>query len=306
MRRLWLILPLCAACNADDLGCRIDVECGAGQVCADGICVPARSLEGGPSLPDGGLGDLAQPGPPDGFSPDALTASCPFNGDGILQRAEIPAMPGLGAYFESTPAGQTATVNLVKQSGGWDFSAVAASDQKVFDGLLSPNGPWWAALFPSASYAQLLDSGTGLLGVYRIEDSALRLLGAVSTTGGVGSTAVAYNPPIDVIRFPLKLGDSWSTTSTVTGTYLGVFFDATETWAMKVDDTGSAKTQAATFSTLRLRVDFEQDYGLSITKQIVYLFLAECYGVVTRVRSQNGETSADFTQASEYRRMAAP
>ena len=64
--------------------------------------------------------------------------------------------------------------------------------------------------------------------------------------------------------------------------------------------------QQASFPSLRLRLDYQQDYGFSVTKQISYLFLTECYGVVTRVRSQSGETSADFTKATEYRRMAAP
>ena len=301
-----LALPGLSGCSGP-AGCRVDVECGGGLVCADGQCLPSRGQSDASSeLDSGPRADMAQPGAPDGFSADALTNGCPFNMDGIIQRAEIPAMPGLGGFFEATQTGTTATVDVKKHSGTWDFSAVGASDEKVFDGLTSPTGAWWATSFPDASYAQLLDASSGLLGVYKIEDTRLRLLGAVSATSGFGSTNVKYDPPIDVLRFPLSSTSTWTVSTTLSGTASGIGFYATETWGFKVDDSGTVKTPAATFPSLRLRVDYEQVYGFSVSTRISYLFITECYGTIARIRSNSGETSGDFTQASEYRRLAAP
>jgi hypothetical protein len=131
-------------------------------------------------------------------------------------------------------------------------------------------------------------------------------LGAVSPTDGLDRTLLTYDPPIDVLRFPLGSGDHWTVSASLSGVASGIGFFATETWTMNVDDSGKAKTPAATFDVLRLRVDYQQTYGFAVTTHISYLFLAECYGVVTRVRSTTGETNASFTQASEYRRLAAP
>jgi hypothetical protein len=303
MRALFVCAALLAGCDAGDLGCRVDVECGSGQVCVAGGCVDRAAPGPGDTAADGGAPDLAQPtSAPDGFSPDAF--SCPFNGDGVLQRAELPAMPGLGGFFMAAPA--HTTVNLIKTAGVWDFSGPKAGDEKVFDGLTSPAGTWWAVAFPDASYAQLLDAGTGLIGVYKIDDTHLYLLGAVSASDGISRTQLTYAPPIDVLHFPLSLGASWSVTANLSGVVSGIAFFATETWAMSVDDRGQAKTPAASFDALRLRIDYEQVYGLAVTRHVSYLFLSECYGVVTRIRSADGVTAADFTDASEYRRLAAP
>ena len=299
-----------SACGSSDVVCRVDSECNGGEVCSVGRCVP---LAEAPDLSVGNdvdlaprSGDMAQPPAPDGFSPDALTSGCPFNNDGIIQRAEIPAMPGLGGFFVSNQSGTTATVNLNKVGGIWDFSAVSSGEEKVFDGLTSPTGTWWAASFPDASYAQLTDAAHDLLGVYKLDEGHLYLLGVVSRTNPAFTTTnLAYNPPIEVLRFPLTSTSGWTSTSTVSGTASGYSFYATETWIMKVDDTGKTKTPAATFDTLRLRVDYKQVW-FTTTQQVIYLWVAECYGTVARIKSQTGTTSADFTQASEYRRMTSP
>jgi hypothetical protein len=183
---------------------------------------------------------------------------------------------------------------------------VAVTDEKIFDGLSAPTGTWWAAAFPTASYAQLLDPESDLLGVYRIEDTRLSLLGVVSRTDGFYSTKLTYDPPMEVLRFPLGPTSQWTGTSSLTGTASGVAFFGSETWAMKVDDTGTVKTPAADFPSLRLRVDYEQTWGFSVQRRIIYLFLTECYGTIARVRSTAGETSSSFTEASELRRLAAP
>jgi hypothetical protein len=66
------------------------------------------------------------------------------------------------------------------------------------------------------------------------------------------------------------------------------------------------KVPAATFDTLRLRAHYTQTYGFLVTTRITLIHLAECYGAVARIRSRDNETVEDFTQAAEYRRLAAP
>ena len=55
-----------------------------------------------------------------------------------------------------------------------------------------------------------------------------------------------------------------------------------------------------------MRMDYTQTFGLLVTARITWLHLAECYGVIARVRSVDGETQPDFTRATEYRRLATP
>ena len=300
-----------AACGSGDIACRVDSECTGGGVCSIGRCVPladAPDLSVRTDRDLGPRGDMAQPAAPDGFSQDAFVAGCNFNNDGVIQRAEMPAMAGLGGFFDANQSGSTVPVNLNKTGDTWDFSAVGAGDAKVFDGLTSPTGTWWASSFPDASYAQLTDADNDLLGVYKIDDSHLYLLGVVSRAQSMYTTTkLSYSPPIEVIRFPLSTTSAWTSTSSVTGTAAGYPFYATETWKMKVDDSGKAKTPAATFPSLRLRVDYTQlADSVYTTNQVVYLWLTECYGTVVRIKSATGVTSADFTSAVEYRRMAAP
>ena len=297
-------------CGAGSTTCRVDSECGSGDVCANGLCTRSGDApdQSGFQPVDFASFDVAPPpGPPDGFSPDALTAGCSFNNDGIIQRAEIPAMAGLGGFFWTNQPNSTSTVSLEQKNGVWDYSATASSDTKVFDGLVSPNGAYWQSSYPDASYAQLLDQANDLLGVYKIDDSHLYLLAVVSRTNAYPATNLKYDKPIEVLRFPLTIGETWTATSSVSGTAQGTFVTATETWKNTIDASGTVKTPAATFQTLRLRVDYTQiAYGYYTTSRHIYLYLAECYGAVARIQSKDNEPSATFTTAAEFRRLAAP
>src|SRR5256885_4578084 len=78
--------------------CRSDDDC-PGGACVVGRCRPLSGADlSGLGGDLGSAGDLATP-IPDGWNPDALTASCSFNSDGTLQRAEEPFIVGLGALF---------------------------------------------------------------------------------------------------------------------------------------------------------------------------------------------------------------
>src|SRR5205823_43024 len=155
-------------------------------------------------------------------------------------------------------AGTTVPVDETPHAGAWDFTAAVQGEHKVFDQLIAPNAQWWAADFPTATHAEKLDDGQSLYGVFRATANALQLLGVVGETGGPGRTELTYQTPIDVLRFPLAQGDTWSQSSTVSGLASGVFFTATESYTFTVDARGVTKAPALGVDTLRLRFDYRQ------------------------------------------------
>ena len=285
--------------------CRGDRDC-PGGACVVGQC---RSLAGGDLAVGGGGNDLGgatsdfTTAIPDGWSIDALPGSCAFNNDGTITRAELPVTVGLGALFAVNAPSTTVPVNNVAQNGTWDFSSPVSSERKQFDELLAPSGQWWAGDFPTATYGQRIDDGQQVYGVFRNDADQLVMLGVVSDQGGLSKTELTYATPIAVLQFPFSVGSTWTAESDVSGTAGGVGFFAHEKYVFTVDQRGKTKTPAATFDTLRIRMTLTRTFG-GATTQITYLHVAECYGTVARIRSQDGETSNDFTQASEYRRLA--
>jgi hypothetical protein len=305
-----LLAAALAGCSADSsFHCRSDNDCG-GSLCVNGVCrplAPAPDLSSG-TMPDGAVAaDLAQPITPPadgGLALDALAASCSFNSDGVIQRSEAPFLVGLGALYAVNPSGSTVPVNLTPAAAGWDFSAAVANESKIFDQILSPSGQWWSADFPSASYAEKLEDGQPILGVYRAAADRLELLGLVSEQSGFQKTELTYATPISILRFPISVGDHFTAGSDLSGTLDGFAFFGHDSYDITVDKRANTKVPAGSFDTLRLRINYTQTVGLVDTTRITYLHLTECYGAVARVRSQDNEPSNDFTQAVEYRRLA--
>lgn len=300
-----LALAGCGGTNKK-AGCVVDDDCPAGDVCVVGECRPLTGADlSGVADDMGPTVDLTTP-IPDGWNPDALAASCTFNGDGTITRSEESFTVGLGALFAVNSAGSTVPVNNVQQNGVWDFSAAVSGEAKQFDQLVDPSGQWWAADFTGATYGERIDDGQQAYGVFRVSGDKLEMMGVVSQQSGVNQTELKYATPIVALQFPLSVGTTWTSESDVSGTADGVLFYAHEKYVFSVDQRGTTRVPAASFDTLRLKMSYTQTYGALVTTRITYLHLAECYGAVARVRSQDNETSADFTQAAEYRRLANP
>lgn len=301
-----LLHALLPACDVEE-GCRADEECPAGHACVVGECRPLIGSDLSGVVPDDGgsppdLTDVI----PDGWSSDQLVGTCSTNMDGVIDDTETPLVPGLGGIFVTNPGGTTVAVQLKPTGGVWDYTAAPPGERKVFDQLRSPAGTWWAAEFPTATHAQRLDDNQPFWGVYRASSTALELLGVASETGGLQKTLLKYDTPIKVLTFPLAQDSQWTSESDVSGTAQGVFFAAREKYTFSVDARGTTKVPLGQFDTLRLRIDYRQSYGLYVTTRITYLHLAECWGAVARIRSKDNESSADFTEAAEYRRLGAP
>lgn len=305
---LALSLAALGGCSSeatlDGASCRTGAECASGVCLASGTCEPAP-------LTDGGLtpGDGAPP-----LSGDA--SACVPNADGRIDRAEFPVRPGLRATY--TYASNVA-VDLAGVTSGtetrWNFKGPFASDSTRVVDVQAPAGKWWAGAYPNASYVLTLGASSDLLGVFTLGATELTLAGVVSPSEGTTKTQLAYDPAPAFLRFPLRVGDSWTTTSTVTGTAQGIAIGPltgtqyTEAYATTVDAAGTVEVPFGTFKVVRVLTSLTRrnQAGLPIATlpdRKTVAFVAECFGTVASATSAGGETRALFTTAAELQRLA--
>ena len=282
-------------------GCLSNDDCG-GATCVAGRCSAApRDLSVG-----GGATAIDQAGPT--TTDGGVTTLCSPNHDGVIDRDEIVVLVGAGPGYAVNTPGTTVPVSLEAHSGVWDFSAPpdyqGGSEQQAFDQLLSAKGQWWSADFPSASYAMQAPGGQDLLIVMRSTDGDEEALGYVSQSSQ--ATELTYDHPIPLWQFPLAAGKQWTATANVTGRVDYVAVVESETWELLVTARGTTKVPLGTFDSLQLRIHVTQTIGLQQTTRYIYQHVAECYGQLARIRSQDNEASPDFTTAAERRRLALP
>ncbi len=258
------------------------------------------------------------------------TASCVPDGDGRIEWSEFVADPSLGiqaVYTTNTP-GSTVSVPSVggtdqgDGSWAWDFSAVdSATDTEWTIGLGMPEDAWFAEHFPTATYTVGLDASEAVLGVYRVNDDAesLELLGLASADEGTGDVLV-YEEPVVVFDFPLAVGNSWDNDQIqADGHWEGEDYPADFGWhgtvtlhhsyGFQVDRAGTMEAPIGGFDVLRVvstqRMEAVNSiYGSFADEGLfTYFYVAECTGLVARVRSTPDERDPDFADASEYLRL---
>jgi hypothetical protein len=234
--------------------------------------------------------------------------TCLPNLDGQLYASE--RRPGLGAQLRRlvNAAGTTRAVDLAGAGGTWDWSADYADDRLAVLEAKPLAGQWFASSFPEATFVAPVDVAGELWGVYRHTDAALELFGMASAVDApLGSrTLLVYQQPVQLYRFPLKPGASWTATGKVlNGTYHGLPYAGTDTYEFSVDAAGDLLLRDLTFSQVlrvRTRVQVTPAVGIPTSRRQVG-FLAECYGEVARASSRDNETDTDFTTAAELRRV---
>lgn len=243
----------------------------------------------------------------DTFTPPT-DGGCRPNNDGIITRAEFPGVVGASALYLVNRDG--VTVDGVNTAGTvtegtrrWDFSARRMDDQPVLDEVLSPQGRWWSGQYADATFASVIDRATNLLGVYRLSATALELLGTVSTTAN--QTNLRFTPPVQILRFPLRVGDRWQQTVNGNGTVNFTPLVNVTNYSTSVDAQGEVWTPAARFPALRVNTTLDQSIPLTVFRRTLrtYAFITECGGLVARVASVENDTAENFTRASEYRRL---
>jgi hypothetical protein len=300
------------ACSSDAARqCNVGADCASGACNADGTCV-AIATNGN----DASTTDVTD----SGTKPDASGTyvedaggmlACASGDAGVLTQADVPLAAGLSATFRIATNETIDTAGTDNGDGtkSWDFSGALASDQNQIISTLSPAGTWWASSFATATYATTLSSTATTLGVFDYGTNALTLVGAVSpTSDGVTETKVTYATPIPILDFPLHNGQTWSTTSTVSGTYEGVAMFYTEEYDSSVDAVGSVKTPYATFAALRVNTLLTHTLGALVTKTRTYAWVTGCFGTIAKATSastDDGSTPGEnFTQAAELERLA--
>ena len=255
----------------------------------------------GSGLPDGGDDAIY------GRAPDLGGPICTGNNDGVIDRSELSFPLGATVNYLFNPGGTTVAVNpdgvLGPDGPQWDLSSTAGDVRQL---VIEPVADkWYANDFPGATYATLADVGSGLLGVFRVTDDALLLMGFVSDEPK--KTLLVYDHPVATVHFPIRQGDAWVTGAKITnGTLGGTPFASTDTYAISVDARGTAVLPYLTFqNTLRIRVELSQALpGGQNVSHIQLLFFHECYGELGRMVSLPGEKNGSFTTAAEFRRLA--
>jgi hypothetical protein len=282
--------------------CVVSADCASGVCRPDGRCAP-------PHEPDAGLGDGGASGP-DGARPEPGVdggpgAGCRPDADGVVSRAEAPFGPGLMArYVTARDVGvNTAGADPGDGRRRWDFEGALPGDHDLDVDTEPLDGRWFADRFPGADYTARLTGDAELLGVFRVTASALELMGVVSPTDGPTRTELTYEPPVRLLVFPLEEGARWTSETRVTGWAQGLAANYGETYESAVDARGEVRTPYAPFDALRVRVTLTRDLTFRRTVVRQFLFVAECFGTVATVVSEEDEAETEFDRAAEIRRL---
>jgi hypothetical protein len=289
-----MIIVSGAACGggSGDGECVRDDQC-ASQFCrADGTCGPADvDAPPGHDAPSGG---------------DGPAGACTPNHDGHITADEVPLVAGRMGNFRIATGVTWDTAGTAHTDGtrSWDLSQQLSGDQTSAVALASPSGAWWANDFPTATYATPLSSTSNLIGVFHVGPN-VTLLGVVSPDGGTFATKLTYDPPAEIVQLPFANGDAWSSTSTVSGTAQGAATAYTETYDSRADVIGTLATPYGMFPVLRVATDLTRTEGLAtLASSRTFAWIAECFGTVATVQSQNLESGSEFSDDAEVRRLA--
>jgi len=272
--------------------CTEDADCPSRFCRADGTCAPVVDADAGP-----GADAL----------PDAPSELCAPDHDGNVELAELPHTPGKMATYRVALDAAFDTAGTATTDGArrWDLTGQLANDVDRSLSLESPTGAWWSARFPDATYASLLAADADLLGVFRVEPAQLVLLGVVSPEAGTFRTELAYDPPAKILALPVTAGGAWSSTSTVSGTAQGAIVAYTERYSARVDQVGTMATPYGEFPVVRVATDLSRSsLGTPIGATRTFSWIAECFGPVATVRSQDFESETEFSDPAEVRRLA--
>lgn len=293
------VLALCLALAA--CGDRVDpVAIGTDAGATDGGMEAGSGQDGAGPADSGGGEDVVA------SRPDA--GSCVLADDGTIRPDQIAYMVGATAIYvvnrEGTVVDGVDTAGADTTEGRvWDFSEALPDDHRVLDEVMAPDGQWWSAAYPTASFATFVDREKAQLGVYRAGGDGLELLGIVSQE--MLRTNLQMTPPVRLLRLPMAQGDSWSQTVTGTGFVDFVALTNVTSWTFAVDARGEVRTPAGGFPALRLRASLDQSVPGTLLRrtQRIFTWVSPCWGVVARIASVDDETAAEPTRASEYRRL---
>ena len=247
----------------------------------------------------------------DGGAPAPL--ACTPNLDGKIEARELQAAVGIPLSYLFSPPGKTRAVDLAGKQDAqghltWDFAVDYADDQVVHTQASAIKGKWYAASFPDSAFVVPSDAAARVEGIYVYDASGYHLLGLASfiESPPEGKTLYVYQTPVDIFRFPIAPGQTYTSTGTVKNAMLrGLPYAGSDTYLVNVDGSGTLSLPSISFSqALRVRTTLTATpiAGMAVTtRQTSFLF--ECFGEVARATSANNETQDNFTTAAEVRRL---
>jgi hypothetical protein len=277
--------PTGATCSTDD-------ECPSHFCKEDGTCGEAE-VDAGDGSADA--------------SADGMSELCTPNHDGTIALAELPLVAGRSAKYRIATSATWDTAGTSQTSGSraWNLAGQLANDADETIALASPTGTWWRDNFPDATYAAPLSAGSDLQGVFAVDSTGVTMLGVVSPEGGTYKTELTYDPPARILAVPFTAGSTWMSSSTVSGFAQGVIVAYTEEYESRVDEVGTMTTPYGDFPVLRVATDLTQTSGLAtLMAKRSFAWVAECFGSVATVQSQNFESGTEFDDPAEVRRLA--
>ena len=214
-----------------------------------------------------------------------------------IDLTEFPAIPGVvQTYLKATD------VRVDTSGDDWDLLPSLMNEQQITVRLEVIDDQWFAPTFPEATYVAPIAGEETLLGVYELTESQLLLRGVVSESEEFHlKTELIYTPPALIMSFPLEVGDSWESTSTITGLYpLGVAYYF-ETHSSEVDTQGMMNTPLADFEVIRVNSQLIRTVGFGMNTRRNHFYIAECFGVVANLTSHDDEPARLFSEAAEVR-----
>lgn len=301
---LFVLLAACAASSNGD-ECQIGADCPSGA-CQNGTCVDTDGPTSTSASAGGGLGGTTGSGGAGATSGPGGGGSFCANHDFVVEQGELTLEPGLSAQLLAAQGVVFSTAGSEQVDGTriWDFTAALPGDHGLVVSTIDLAGTWYESSFLGATYAARLSDAEELLGVFEATTDALVLRGVVSPSDGITRTELVYDPPVTVLDFPVSEGKTWNSATTITGLAQGVAVFYTEDYAFEVDARGQALTPYGEIEVLRVHSELVRTIGALVTTVQSHSFVAECFGSVATVVSEDQEFEKEFTDAAEVRRLA--
>lgn len=301
---LAAILVATAACADTDPQGRVLTPDDAGTM-SDAGSLDASSDDGGDAASANNVSVADMGNDADGTDSGNNGGPCTANFDGVITRDEVILRAGLSGTFKvATDAPVDLEGEMAEGERFWSFDQNLPGDQLELIELRDPDQFWFSQDFPRATYVAKLSAREDLLGIFQATDDALLLLGVASPEDGLFETNLDYDPPVEILQFPIELDKTWAGEHDVSGIAQGAIVVYDEDYFSEVWATGTLDTPFGSFDVNVIRVELTRTIGFVETTIRTYAFVSECFGTVATVTSQDDEDEIFFTEAAEIRRLA--
>lgn len=237
-----------------------------------------------------------------------LVLAVPAPAQITIQMADVPGT--VGDTFIVKNASSDVTVNVGNTGGPqtWTFDTSSYVGDLRVSSIVDKGSTPFAAWFPEADFVAAEPMGPFVMYIYD-KLTAGELLGLGYGLDGGSQTRVGIAVPQSVLLdLPMTLGTEWNS-SFVNNDTLGNPWGSQQ-WHCRVDAWGTAVTPCGEWpclrlSTVELYIDYTYADGVLVSAESawtrIYQWFARGVGAVARTQSQNGDTSATFTDAAHLR-----